>query len=321
MAKRYPMAANFLSYKRINRDQYKVVNWLTEEEYTVGSHVAILLKNLDGKKNPYSIQCHMSRSEIKEAIAQLDEAELLRDSMTLMKEFGSYYRTVFITKWTKAKRVLAYFTNLFLLFLFVPVFIAGLFLARNIDMDCTSRTMIVGTLLGVLPGIVLHEWSHGAACVAYGGRVFEFGLMISHFIPGGYTLMDTSRIKKKFHLVQINAAGIESNILFAGLLLALSSVTPILCDELYYAGIMNISLAIVNFAFFDGLDGMNIISSLLGIEDLKSKIKMVIKCPSIRKKISNSGLEGKVAVASSYMIYLQPLLVIPTIILFEVLYL
>lgn len=315
------MAINFLSYKRINQNEYKIVNWLTEEEYTVGCYIVTLLKNLDGKTNPYSIRCHMNRSEIKEAIVQLNEADLLRDSMTLLKEFGSYYRTVFVPKWTKTKRLLAYFSNLLLLFFFVPVFIAGLFLARNVDMDCTCQTMIIGTILGVIPGITLHEWSHGAACIAYGGKVFEFGLMISHFFPGGYTLMDTSGIKKRIQLAQINAAGIESNILLAGLFLALSSVASTLHNEIYYAGILNVSLAIVNLAFLDGMDGMNIISSLLGIEDLRDKIKMVIKRPLIKKGLSIFGLEGKFVIALSYMIYLQPLLVFLAFFLFEILYL
>ncbi len=314
------MAVNFLLYKRINKNQYKVLNWLAEEEYTIDAPLVVLLKNLDGKTSPYDIDCHMSRSEINDALDMFEESELLRDSMTLMKGFGSYYRTVFIPKWPKAKRVISSFSNLLLMLLFIPAIVTGLCLARGMEIEYSFRAVTGGQLLGIVVGIFLHEWSHAAACIAYGGKVFEFGVMINNFLPGAYTLMSTSTIKRRFHLAQIDAAGIEANALLAGVFFILALKIPLMRTALYYAGLQNAVIAMVNLVFFEGLDGMNIIADIIGVDDLKTKVKAIIKRRALRKKISSVGIDGKIAVVSSYIIYLQPLLIISAIIWFVTLY-
>ena len=93
MAKRYPMANNFLLYKKINDKQYKVTDYITEKEFVLDRSTAAFLKKLDGKTDPYSIECRIDRREVKDTLAQLDKAGLLRHSMTLIDGFGTYYRT------------------------------------------------------------------------------------------------------------------------------------------------------------------------------------------------------------------------------------
>ena len=102
------------------------------------------------------------------------------------------------------------------------MFIIGvLFFIRDlpiINTDC----MWLGNILGIVFGALLHELGHAFAGLTYGARVFEMGVMINAILPGAYVLMDSQRVQSKMKRIQIYAAGVESNALFAGVCLLIA---------------------------------------------------------------------------------------------------
>ena len=63
--------------------------------------------------------------------------------------------------------------------------------------DLSADYITIGSIFGLLVGIFLHELGHMFACIAYGGEVFEVGVMLQFFLPGAYVLMNKNRIKNR----------------------------------------------------------------------------------------------------------------------------
>lgn len=62
--------------------------------------------------------------------------------------------------------------------------------------------ILLGYGLGIGGGVICHEISHAIACLGYGGKFFEAGVMMKGIMPGAYVLIDDfgikSRLKKAF---------------------------------------------------------------------------------------------------------------------------
>ena len=124
-----------------------------------------------------------------------------------------------------------------------------------------------GLGIGLVFGLVFHEFSHAFAGISYSARVFEMGLMTMYYIvPGAYVMMDANPIKSKLRKLQISAAGIEMNLMLASIFLILGALFWNLGVLFLVAAIQNVVLAFFNLTLLHGLDGMAIVNEFLGAE-------------------------------------------------------
>lgn len=249
-----------------------------------------------------------------------------------MNHKKEWRRTLVRTKNTRSKRLTAKFLNFLLLRLFIPVLTAGIYVYLDADSirydDLTTIeqlmyryptvSMWVINILGVICGGAVHELCHGIACRAYGGRVFEYGVMLD-FLPGFYTLIDDSKVRSRMKKIQILAAGAEGNILFAGCLLLLTGPFPGIRIFIFVAAVTNIVMAGINMMAVRSTDGFRILMLIIGMDDADEpeKIRRLIRSKRKRKMLARDGLYGYARLTASYMIvWLQR--VFPVLILLEI---
>lgn len=266
------MLNNWLVFSRKSQYEYDVHDCLYDEDFTMGVTIAAFARKLDGHRNPYSINMGLTKAEINHMLKQLREHDLLRYGRSLDAGSGAHYTLWFIKRNPLLMEV-ARLWNCLLMLSWLPVFIFGvLFFIRDlpiINTDC----MWLGNILGIVFGALLHELGHTFAGLTYGARVFEIGIMINALLPGAYVLMDSQTVQSKMKRIQIYAAGVESNALFAGVCLLIAYAIPYTGAFLLNSAIGNIILALVNITFGGGLDGASILSELLGIENLVEDTK------------------------------------------------
>lgn len=155
--------------------------------------------------------------------------------------------------------------------------------------------------------MILHELSHIAACLSYGGRFYEFGIMTYYFFPGAYVMITFDNVKKRMKRVQILAAGIESNVLLAGVCLCLLKTGWINTTALLYGAFINVLLAVGNCSLIEGLDGMGICEELLGKGFLK-KAKLLLKDSRGRARLRKRGINGEITIIACYLIVILQIL-------------
>lgn len=309
---RYPMLNNWLVFSRKNQYEYDVHDCLYDEDFTMGVTIATFARKLNGHRNPYSINMGLTKAEINHMLKQLRENDLLRYGRSLDAGSGAHYTLWFIKRNPLLIKV-ARLWNCSLMLSWLPVFIFGvLFFIRDlpiINTDC----MWLGNILGIIFGALLHELGHAFAGLTYGARVFEIGIMINALLPGAYVLMDSQSVQSKMKRIQIYAAGVESNALFAGVCLLIACAIPYAGAFLLNAAIGNIILALVNITFGGGLDGASILSELLGIENLVEDTKKVVLNRRIRRKLRSKGMPGYALIAVSVVVQILQI-TIPVII-------
>lgn len=128
--------------------------------------------------------------------------------------------------------------------------------------------ILLGSIGGIFLGTILHESAHAFSCLSdENGRVFEAGVMLNGMFLGAYVLIDESEIKSNTKRAQINLAGVEMNLLLAGVLMILATFGNFLGPwkvALLFAALQNVFLVLMNLAFTEGLDGEHALSSLFG---------------------------------------------------------
>lgn len=288
----YPMINNWLVFKRLNEYEVEAKDCLCDDEYILGWDIACFARKLDGKRNPYTIDSRYSRAEVDSMLNKLRENDLLRKNNILMKAFGTIFYTLWIPKCSKNLRVFAGFYSLALDLLWIPIFCLGAWLyCQNFPLG-GEDFYLLGSFGGLVAGVLLHELGHMFAGLRYGARVFEMGVMVQHFMPGAYVLLESDKVKSKKGRVAINAAGVKSNVLFAGICLLLACVLPNLGMPLLLAAINNVLLALINVIFIAGLDGTSIIEEYLGVRNIATVGKTILFSRKRRRSLLSKGLTG-----------------------------
>lgn len=307
---KYPMFSNLVRLKRLDENRYYAREYLEEQEYILDASIVYFAKQLDGKTDPYSIEGYTA-SEADSILRKLDYLGMLRSSRVLMKFIGTIYFTVIIPNVTKRMRVVSLILNRLLLISWLPVLISGIIAYASAGgSGSTDHTQLwIGTALGIIVGIPLHEMGHAMATLGYGGTLYESGLMISCFLPGAYVLIENDGIKDPLRRIQIDAAGVEMNLLIAGVSFFLSVLFPELESVFFGSALNNITLALFNLVFINGLDGAHIIGIILGDEQFVGKSRRLVFSRKERKKMRMrvKGLNSEAAIAVSYILAVMQL--------------
>ncbi|MCR5249208.1 MAG: hypothetical protein K6E50_01230 [Lachnospiraceae bacterium] len=318
---RYPFLSNWIVCKKIpGRDAYYVRDYVLDSRCLISVEQMRFAKKLDGRTDPYSLYRGKSRSEIRELLEELDLLGVIRcDHGVISRGRDGYKRTLIRTKDTKAKKLLAGLLNFLLLFFCVPVLITGIYVFCNTSFWMCSDLSFIEVLLrknrivsivlfyliGIAGGGAIHEMSHAAACRAYGGRVFEYGIALGIF-PGFYTLLDQSGIRSGMKRIQVYAAGTEGNILYAGFLLILSGVFPGIGNYLSLAAAVNLVMCVINMIAMKGTDGSKILMALIGLDNVEGyeKLDKLTQSRRARRMLKNEGLCGHVQLTACFIIIL-----------------
>lgn len=314
----YPKMDRYLIFKRKDKNTVEVRNEVYEMSWEMNVRAARFLRKLDGETNPYKIDPYMNRNEVAHLLERLEEEELLDDGERLLSVgIGSVIIPLWSPKVTRWYRVIGRLWNKILMLCWLPIFFLGVW--EFLTQEWIGPESDFGTFYGYLIfafGILLHELSHVAACLDYGGRFYEMGIMTHYFLPGAYVMITYDNVKNRMKRAQISAGGIESNLLLAGICLCLLKTGWFNPVALLIGAFFNVITAIFNCSLVEGLDGIGIYQEFLG-KDFLEKAKQLIRDPKGKIIIRRRGINGEVTIMACYIIVIMQML-LPIILLINV---
>lgn len=292
----YPRACNWILSKHNQDETYTLKDCLCGCEYTLGSTIGYLWRNLDGETDPFAILPKCSKREILSMMKNLEKEDLIRNSRVLVRSIGNYMYSLFIPSHQTRRSIIPVLLNYILFVSWLPVFALGLFLFFDNFMLFDTSLIVLGQLAGLLIGCICHEIGHAISCLALGGRFLEAGFLFQNGLPGAYVLLDDSHVKR-VSKIQIHAAGVEMNLLIAGIALVFAVLFPSVYGFFFGIFLNNLLLALLNLTFIDSLDGMHIIETVLGYHPLD-----VVKSKESRRALKDEGLPGVVELCICYIL-------------------
>lgn len=308
----YPRYNRYLIFNRISHDKYNIKNFVTEDEWEMTALYAHFLKKLDGRTNPYDIYSDQIGEEEVDIILEWMEKEELLDKVNRRIEFGlgSISIPLWIPRITRRHRIFGAIWNKILIFIWLPLFIMGVYMLCSNDWKfvSTGHGILKGYFMGIGLGMLLHELSHVFACIGYSSKnhFFEMGIMCRYFLLGAYAIIDYSEMKNRFKRAQIIAAGVECNIALCGLFLCCLKLGVIDSLALIVAAVLNLILAVFNMTLIEGLDGMGIFGEIFtGSDDFVERAKKLVRDKKGKKKLRRRGINGKATIAACYIIVIM----------------
>ena len=302
---RYPMFINWAVFARRPDGTYLVTDTLTERSFCLSAEAARFAKRLDGRTSPSLAAGRLGRRQAADLLRLFEELDLLRRSRVLETSFLSICWTAAIFRRNPPRRAAAW-GNLALLLLWLPVFLLGVRLFCDAGFPADDACFLRGALAGLLPGVLLHELAHACAAWSSGGHVFEFGLCLHRLVPGAYVLTDVSDVRGSLRQAQIDAAGVEMNLLLTGLFLLAACAAPQAGAFLAGAAYLNFLLAVGNLLPLPGVDGGRVLAVLLGLPELDSRARDVALGRARRRRLFAAGTDGKAAaIACVFVAILQ----------------
>ncbi len=141
--------------------------------------------------------------------------------------------------------------------------------------------------------IALHEVGHIVAGLAYGYRISDIGVLLLGIIPvGAYVAHEDKKDASNAERIQFALAGIEVNLLIAGICLILALLYCPLSLTMIWVGNMNVALAGINLLPATGLDGESALSTICGVDNIGELAKKWLLSKRRRQKLLSSGLQG-----------------------------
>lgn len=304
---KYPMIDNCLTFEYDEYEDLYIATHYADKDMRVviSPSVYDFLCCLDGKTHPYDILPSVDTYEIDILLDELRKKKLIRESWLHKSGFGTFELTLFIPKNRTNKmrpvRVICYFLNLIILLSFAPVLVFGMYRFTTAHFF-NSDYLYLGLLVGSIIGIVLHEISHAISGCGYGARVFEMGALVFFWVmPGAYVMLDDSTVNKKLKKAQINAAGIEMNLLIAGIYFILYSLSYDLGGFFLGGAIANAFLGLVNMTLAFGLDGEHIIGNLINDDNFGGKAILTVIGREEKRILKKYGTYGYALFVASYV--------------------
>ena len=260
---KYPFLNNWVTLKNNLPAGYQVLDCEGKPLFDLEADVAEFALQLDGRTDPAAL-CEPQEAE--KFLLFLDEKELIRRSRVWKKQRGCLSCTLWIPRISPAQQKAANLYH-FACKCCLPVLAVGVILLLPTLFSlpqCNETLLWMAGLAGVFFSILTHEAGHACAAIDYSAPVYEMGVRIEQFVPGAYCAIHTEALHKRARRVQIYAAGLEANLLWAGVLMILASAFPREGRALLTAAMSSFTLAAGNLLFFIGSDGTAILFELLG---------------------------------------------------------
>ena len=164
--------------------------------------------------------------------------------------------------------------------------------------------------IGVYWGIIflsmmLHEFGHMIAGIAYGYRIDEVGLLFLTIIPiGAYVAHDDKADRVKNEELQFTMAGIEVNAILAGLSVIGAAACEPLSSAFFSAALGNILLIIGNLIPREiiKVDGTVALNTLFEVDSIFRLARKCLRNRKRRRKLLRCGLSGAAGLVLSVLV-------------------
>ncbi len=146
-----------------------------------------------------------------------------------------------------------------------------------------------------LLSLTLHEAGHMVAGLASGYKIRDTGVLLLGVIPiGAYVAHEIKEDATRAEKIQFALAGIEVNLLIAGICLLLATQQYQWALTMHSVANANIILAGINLLPASGLDGESALSAVCGLDSISEAAKKCLTNKKRRQKLLRSGLPGYV---------------------------
>ncbi|MBE6686665.1 MAG: hypothetical protein E7591_05470 [Ruminococcaceae bacterium] len=304
---KYPMLKTHVCVEKTKGGKYQIRDCLYDDVYSVSRDAAYLAANLNGKNDPFILLPHRPREYVQEILNELDEEELLKRDGKLRRSSSGISWTLLVPSKKYSNRSLYKVLNIFIKYLWLPVLVIGILALAEMLFYDSSRLGLKGIWTGLVLGLIVHtlfhEAAHAIACISYGGAFFEAGLLLIYFIiPGAYVSISTDNIKGRMKHVHIDLAGIKMNLLLSGLFFLFCALSPVFKMLLLMMGITGVLIAGVNLLLVNGIDGMNALEKMIGVEGLSAPLNNILLNKKSKDKLKRLGITGKGVIAVSVIL-------------------
>lgn len=242
----------------------------TEEE-------GFFLSNEHGEEHeiPYELFCELMKADgshklrlPKNLILDLEEEGILSTGRFVKDGWINRYILFVVGGQAKAFRPVCRWINILLPYGAVFLFLLGVLGKLCVKAEPGGH-LILSLYYGMLiASMVAHECGHMTAAVASGCRVTDMGILLLGPVPvGAYTAYQQTGDRPLREKIQLSLAGIEVNLMLAGLFFLISLFCPG-ADTWRMAAEVNIVLVLLNLLPVQGLDGECVVSDLFGVESI-----------------------------------------------------
>lgn len=147
----------------------------------------------------------------------------------------------------------------------------------------------------VVLSLALHELGHLIAGLAYEYKISDTGILLLGIIPlGAYVAHENKKDATKAEKIQFALAGVEVNLLIAGICLLLAMQSYQWSLTFFSVANVNVILASVNLLPTSGLDGESALSAACGINSISEVARKWLINKKRRQKLLRAGLPGYV---------------------------
>lgn len=141
--------------------------------------------------------------------------------------------------------------------------------------------------------VALHEVGHLVAGLAYGYKISDTGiLLLGIILIGAYVAHEDKKDASRSEKVQFALAGVEMNLLIAGICLLIAMQYYPLSLVLVSVANINVVLAGINLLPASGLDGESALSAIFGVNNISEVAKKWLFNKKGRQKLLRSGFSG-----------------------------
>lgn len=277
-------------FKNEKRDHYYATN-RAGRKYEINRLIYCALLRADGNK-PLCLP-----NKGLQVLPLLKKADLVQTTR-FVKEKGVFNRFILFPIKKSTQETIRPFCkaiNSVLPILSVVTFIIGLYYIKTSNVELNNDLHWFWYIGLLATSIALHEVGHLVAGIAYGYRITDVGLLLLSIIPlGAYVAYKERKNVPRFKAAQFSLAGVEMNILIAGVCLLLSQLNYSLSLTLVLIATANVLMSCINGLFpAFGLDGEQALGALIGVPNLSKSAKKFLFNKNNRKKLLHTGISGK----------------------------
>lgn len=193
----------------------------------------------------------------------------------------------------KTKSMICRAINALLPVVSILILIIGVYLVATTGVNTETQLNWVLYYFLFICSIVLHEGGHLVAGISYGYNISDTGILLFGLIPiGAYVAHREKEEATKSEKIQFALAGIEVNLLIAGVSLIVATQSNSFASTMIGAAILNLILAGTNLLPTSGLDGEFVLNAVFKVDSIQEEAKKWLFNKKRRKKLLDSGLSG-----------------------------
>lgn len=271
------------TYEGSEDEHYYAIN-PDGDEFEINARIAHELARADGTR-----ELKLRKRIIKE----LKDSGLIHTSRFIKGDDFNRFILFPIGARTLKYRGVCLLINRLLPIVSVLTFVAGIFLKFE-SSSYWGDDFNLFVYYGMLAlSLLSHECGHLIAGFAYGYSISELGFLLLGVIPvGAYIAHGENENVRKCNQIQFSLAGIECNLMLAGICFIGSMEFYSLSGTLFSVACLNVVFSILNILPAKGLDGESALSHALGVESINTLARKWLHKPKLCRRLLQSGYKG-----------------------------